>query len=49
MHEILKKLQADSFVLDLGSATGSFPQNATLANIVRGYREVRKVSRTVHR
>ena len=29
MHEILKNLQADSFVLNLGCAMGSFPQDAT--------------------
>jgi SAM-dependent methyltransferase len=39
MHEILKKLQADSLVLDLGCAEGSFPQNATLAVVVRVDRE----------
>jgi SAM-dependent methyltransferase len=39
MHEILKKLQAGSAVLDLGCAEGSFPQDVTSATVVRVDRE----------
>jgi SAM-dependent methyltransferase len=39
MHEILKTLPAGSRVLDLGCAEGSFPEEATLASIVRVDRE----------
>ena len=39
MHEILKVLPAGSVVLDLGSAKGSFPRDATLASVVRVDRE----------
>lgn len=35
MHEILKHLPANSRVLDLGCAAGSFPRNATSAEVVR--------------
>ena len=35
MHEILRNLPKGSLVLDLGCATGSFPQNATDATVVR--------------
>lgn len=35
MHEILRNLRSGSFVLDLGSATGSFPADATAARAVR--------------
>lgn len=39
MHEILRHLTAGSFVLDLGSASGSFPLDATRAHVVRVDRE----------
>jgi len=39
MHEILRNLPADTLVLDLGCAGGSFPQHATSATIVRVDRE----------
>ncbi len=35
MHEILRRLPRDSYVLDLGCATGSFDENATRAKCVR--------------
>jgi SAM-dependent methyltransferase len=35
MHEILRNLQPGSRVLDLGCASGSFPAEATLADVVR--------------
>jgi SAM-dependent methyltransferase len=35
MHEILRHLQPGGRVLDVGSATGSFPREATLASVVR--------------
>jgi ubiquinone/menaquinone biosynthesis C-methylase UbiE len=35
MDEILRKLQAGSRVLDLGCAGGSFPRQATPADVVR--------------
>ncbi len=35
MHEVLRALSADSFVLDFGCATGSFPPSATNACVVR--------------
>jgi SAM-dependent methyltransferase len=35
MYEILKNLSADSLVLDLGCAKGSFPREATHARVVR--------------
>jgi len=35
MHEILETLDAHSVVLDLGCNTGSFPQSATAARVVR--------------
>ncbi len=35
MHEILKHLPADAFVLDLGCATGSFGPENTLATAIR--------------
>src|SRR6266852_3840381 len=39
MHEILRNLPVGSLVLDLGCAAGSFPQNATAADVVRVDRE----------
>jgi len=42
MHEILRNLQADSLVLDLGCAEGSFPQEATSATVVRVDRQAPK-------
>jgi SAM-dependent methyltransferase len=42
MHEILKALPKGSLVLDLGCATGSFPEDATLAQIVRIDRDAAK-------
>ena len=39
MHEILSRLQAGTFVLDLGCAQGSFPKEATAATVVRVDRE----------
>ena len=35
MHEILRNLPAGSFILDLGCAQGSFPQEATSATVIR--------------
>src|SRR4026208_964055 len=35
MHEILRRLPRESYVLDLGCATGSFDENATQAKCVR--------------
>jgi SAM-dependent methyltransferase len=35
MHEILEKLQARTFVLDLGCDEGSFPSSATAASVIR--------------
>jgi SAM-dependent methyltransferase len=35
MHEILRHLSPGSFVLDLGSAQGSFDSDSTMATIVR--------------
>jgi SAM-dependent methyltransferase len=40
MQEILRNLKADAFVLDLGCAEGSFPQDVTCATVVRLDREV---------
>jgi SAM-dependent methyltransferase len=46
MHEILKHLPAGSRVLDLGCAGGSFPQEATLADVVRVDRDTPGASAT---
>ena len=35
MHEILRNLRADTFVLDLGCARGSFQEDSTVATVVR--------------
>jgi SAM-dependent methyltransferase len=45
MHEILRSLSPGSRVLDLGCATGSFPQEATSATIVRVDRDAPRNSR----
>src|SRR5579872_3476026 len=42
MHEILRNLHAGSLVLDLGCAEGSFPQDITLATVVRVDRQTPK-------
>jgi SAM-dependent methyltransferase len=40
MHEIIKPLAPTAFVLDLGCATGSFPREATQANVIRFDRDI---------
>ena len=42
MYEILRNLRSGSFVLDLGCAEGSFPQEATSATVVRVDRDAPK-------